>query len=156
MNYNNILLISEQTLKADSLINDNVDNQYILPAITLAQDTGLQPLIGTKLFQKLQKLVNDDEIGLAVNSIYKTLLDDFNIDSEDVITLTKPYNRVYQFKLISENANSVKIDETQELSDSDKKEIFWLTKVIGNYNITKVGENYIFKNGSRSILLQRV
>ena len=37
MNYNNILLISEQTLKADSLINDNVDNQYILPAITLAQ-----------------------------------------------------------------------------------------------------------------------
>ena len=77
MNYNNILLISEQTLKADSLINDNVDNQYILPAITLAQDTGLQPLIGTKLFQKLQKLVNDSEIGLAANAIYKTLLDDY-------------------------------------------------------------------------------
>ena len=77
MNYNNILLISEQTLKADSLINDNVDNQYILPAITLAQDTGLQPLIGTKLFQKLQRLVNDAEIGLAANAIYKTLLDDY-------------------------------------------------------------------------------
>lgn len=86
----------------------------------------------------------------------KTLLDDFSIDSNDVITLTKPYNRVYQFKLISENANSVKIDEDQDLSDSDKKEIFWLTKVIGNYNITKVGEHFIFKNGSRSILLQRM
>ena len=117
--------------------------------------------------EQLKKYIPDSPISynkrikeLKENSLKKffnkTLLDDFNIDSEDVITLTKPYNRVYQFKLISENANSVKIEETQELSDSDKKEIFWLTKVIGNYNITKVGENYIFKNGSRSILLQRV
>ena len=37
----------------------------------------MQPLIGTKLFQKLQKLVNDAEIGLAANAIYKTLLDDY-------------------------------------------------------------------------------
>jgi hypothetical protein len=36
-----IYLISEQTLKKYSLINDNIDTCYILPAIQLAQETGL-------------------------------------------------------------------------------------------------------------------
>ena len=34
----NVLLISEATLKKYTLINDNMDGVYILPAIQMAQD----------------------------------------------------------------------------------------------------------------------
>ena len=33
-----VLLISENTLKKYTLINDNVDSKYILPAIQITQD----------------------------------------------------------------------------------------------------------------------
>lgn len=72
-----VQLVSETTLKKLTLINDNVDVCYIAPAIEKAQDMGLQPLIGTCLFEKLCKLVESGQIGSADNLAYKTLLDDY-------------------------------------------------------------------------------
>ena len=72
-----ILLISEETLKNDSLIGDNVESVLILPAIVIAQEQGLQPVIGTKLLRKLQDLIEDDSILLPSNLKYKQLLDSY-------------------------------------------------------------------------------
>ncbi len=70
-----VFLISEETLKSNGVINNNVDSMYILPAIEFAQDAGLQPLIGTKLYNKLMDLV---ENGSIVNEPdYKFLLDEY-------------------------------------------------------------------------------
>lgn len=70
-----VLLVSEATLKKNSIINNNVDGMYILPAIEYAQDSGLQPLIGTKLYNKLMDLVADGSISGA--TVYKFLLDEY-------------------------------------------------------------------------------
>lgn len=70
-----VLLISEATLKKNSVINNNVDGMYLLPAIEYAQDSGLQPLIGTKLYNKLMDLVEDGSI--TGNTEYKLLLDEY-------------------------------------------------------------------------------
>lgn len=70
-----VLLISEQTIKTNSIINNNVDGMYILPAIDYAQDAGLQPLIGTKLYNKLMDMVENGSI--ADSEDYKLLLDDY-------------------------------------------------------------------------------
>lgn len=50
---NNILLISEKTIKENSLVSNNVDGKYIQSAIRTAQDLSLQPIIGQKLFERL-------------------------------------------------------------------------------------------------------
>lgn len=50
---NNILLISEKTIKENSLVSNNVDGKYIQNAIRTAQDLSLQPIIGSKLFKRL-------------------------------------------------------------------------------------------------------
>lgn len=71
----NVLLISEATLKKNSVVNNNVDGMYILPAIEYAQDAGLQPLIGTKLYNKLMDLVEDGSITGSTD--YKLLLDEY-------------------------------------------------------------------------------
>ena len=70
-----VLLISEQTLKKNSVVNNNVDGMYILPAIEYAQDAGLQPLLGTKLYNKLMSLVEDGSI--VTSTDYKFLLDEY-------------------------------------------------------------------------------
>lgn len=70
-----VFLISEAALKKNSVVNNNVDGMYILPAIEFAQDSGLQPIIGTKLYNKLMDLVEDGTIGN--NEDYKYLLDEY-------------------------------------------------------------------------------
>ena len=70
-----VLLISEKTLKENSVINNNVDGMYVLPAIEYSQDAGLQPLIGTKLYNRLMDMVEDGTIGN--NEDYKYLLDEY-------------------------------------------------------------------------------
>ena len=72
---NTTLLISEKTLKSMGVINDNVGSEYILPAITLAQEVNLQQLIGTKLLKKLCLLVKNGSIVTVTD--YKTLLDEY-------------------------------------------------------------------------------
>lgn len=72
---NKVLLISEETLKTYSLVNDNIDGKYLLPAIQTAQDIDLETLIGKALLDKLCKLVETGEI--VSNSKYRTLLDDY-------------------------------------------------------------------------------
>lgn len=70
-------LISEKTLKQNSVINNNVDGLYLLPAIEYAQDAGLQPLLGSKLYNKLMDLVENSEITNTENEDYKLLLDEY-------------------------------------------------------------------------------
>lgn len=72
-----VYLISEKTLKENSVINNNVDSMYILPAIEYAQDAGLQPLIGTKLYNALMDMVADGSIVELDNDDYKYLLDEY-------------------------------------------------------------------------------
>lgn len=74
---NKVLLISEKTLKKYTLINDNVDGMYILPAIQMAQDVDLDTIIGPVLNKKLQQLVKTGDIVKSEFSNYKFLLDEY-------------------------------------------------------------------------------
>jgi hypothetical protein len=70
-----VFLVSEATMKKNSVVNNNVDGMYLLPAIEFAQDAGLQPIIGTKLYNKLMDLVEDGSITGSTD--YKYLLDEY-------------------------------------------------------------------------------
>lgn len=59
---NNILLISEKTVKENSLVSNNVDSKYIQNAIRSAQDLSVQPIIGQKLFERLCKGVAENNL----------------------------------------------------------------------------------------------
>jgi len=68
-----VYLISEQTLKAEGLINDNVGIEFLIPVIELSQNIHLQELIGTKLLNRICSLVETGDI--ETETAYKTLLD---------------------------------------------------------------------------------
>lgn len=88
----------------------------------------------------------------------KTLMDDLTLDG-DVITIHKPFNQKIQLKMIKEGDNKTiieGIEDAIQIDDRATSETMWLTKVMGDYNITKIGDKYIFDNGTKAMLLQRI
>ena len=77
MNYNDILLISEDFIKSTTNISDNLAGDYLLPAIKLAQDIELEQTIGTRLLEKIQELIYNNDISNQENEMYKLLLDNY-------------------------------------------------------------------------------
>lgn len=71
-----VFLISEDVLKSETVINDNVGSEYLKPSIETAQDIYLQQLIGSELLDKLYSIVKDNSILNDNNKQYKELLDD--------------------------------------------------------------------------------
>ena len=72
----NVLFISEETVKARSNLNSNVDPKLITPAIKYCQDIYVEPVLGTLLFNKIQDEV---EAGTLAGN-YKTLMDRYITD----------------------------------------------------------------------------
>lgn len=74
---NNILLISEKTIKQNTEISDNLYGSYLLPAIRTSQDLYLKPIIGANLYNTILGMVADGSITASTNTDYKFLLDEY-------------------------------------------------------------------------------
>jgi hypothetical protein len=88
----------------------------------------------------------------------KTLMDDLTLDG-DVITIHKPFDKKVQLRMIKEGEVDTILEGSVDIITMDEEstsEIFWLTKVLGDYHINKVGENFMFDNQGQAMLLQRI
>jgi len=88
----------------------------------------------------------------------KTLMDDLTLDG-NVITIHKPFNKTIQLQMVKDSPTESileGIDDGYTVDEQSSSEMFWLTKVLGDYSINKVGENFVFNNGGRSMLLKRI
>ena len=118
---NDVLLISEQTLKNDSLIGDNVESVLILPAIIIAQEQGLQPVIGTKLLRKLQDLIDTNSI-LSPSVAYKELLDHY-------ITIYLEYKVMSEIHIIYKMRTNGIIKNSDDKT-IDMKDVMYLKNIL--------------------------
>jgi hypothetical protein len=88
----------------------------------------------------------------------KTLMDDLSLDG-DVITIHKPWDKTIRLRMVKEATTDTILEgstDTVTMDEDAMSEIFWLTKVLGDYNINKVGENFMFDNNGQAMLLQRI
>lgn len=108
MEYRNVLLCNEDSIKTFSNISDNVDGKYISPAIYTAQRQDLEETIGTVLVRKLQYLVGNNEIDDLENCKYKELLDDYITDFMIYATIGKLIP-IISFKL--SNMGSIRTED---------------------------------------------
>ena len=72
-----IYLISEQAIKDNTILNENVDPRLIAPAILEAQDIHIQTIIGSNLYNTVKGMIPSGVISLTANVNYKTLLDSY-------------------------------------------------------------------------------
>jgi hypothetical protein len=74
----NVLFISEQKLKDNTPITDNVDSSELRFAIQQSQAIQLQESLGTNLYEYLLKIVDDNTVNTDISLIrYKELLNNF-------------------------------------------------------------------------------
>ena len=69
------------------------------------------------------------------------------------------FNQTIKLKLVSDNSPDAILEGITDKITVDEKstaETFWLTKVLGDYNINKVGENFMFDNNGQAMLMKRV
>ena len=64
-----VLIISENYLRSNFMISDNVQTKFIIPAIETAQEIGFQTIVGSCLYKRLLEGIanndlNDNEIEL--------------------------------------------------------------------------------------------
>jgi hypothetical protein len=77
----NILMISVNILRDRTGIHTNIDEKLIYPEIKVAQDMYIHPALGTKLYNKILDLIDAGTLTDAGNAAYKSLVDDYVIDT---------------------------------------------------------------------------
>lgn len=101
------------------------------------------------------ELLHTEKVESVKRFFNKTLMDDLSI-KDNVITIHKPFGQKIQLEWLSEDDPQVVIEGTASLDTDAMSEIFWLTKVLGDYNINKYKDKFVFTNGSQSMLLKRM
>ncbi len=72
-----VLFISENKIKDSTAINGNVDQEFLIPYIKVAQKKYIETKLGTDLFEKLQSDITAGSLAGA----YQTLVDDYIQDA---------------------------------------------------------------------------
>jgi hypothetical protein len=76
---------------------------------------------------------------------------------DDILTIRKIYSQPVQFKVL-DFGDAVAMNETitETINFNDWAEIIFLTKYIGDYNITKYGSKLVIENGDKSLIVKRL
>ena len=107
----------------------------------------------SKIYEQTMQRFKTDEMKVFFN---KTLMDDLVLENNKLI-IKKPFDIKVEFEIVSEGDDKlIEGLEDIQVDDNSTAEIFWLTKVMGDYNITKFGDNYLFTNESKSLVLKRI
>lgn len=109
-----VIFIDGTYIKAYSHIDGSVDEQDLLPSIIQAQDSQIQPILGTDLFNKLKTLITTD----AVAGNYDTLLNDYVRMATLKWTLVHFYPYL-QGKILNGTIGSRNVDNITALSQAE-------------------------------------
>lgn len=79
----------------------------------------------------------------------KTLMDSLVLDG-DIITINKPYGSTIKLQMVSDT------ELLEDTATDNPEQVFWLSKVLGDYDISQHGDSFIFKNGQETMTLRLV
>lgn len=68
------LLITRDDIVKKTALNGNVDVDLFIQFVNIAQDTHIQSFLGTRLLEKIQDLIIENEVDLSGNAAYRLLL----------------------------------------------------------------------------------
>jgi hypothetical protein len=100
------------------------------------------------------KMVHTIRVESVKKFFNKTLMDDLTIDN-NTITIHKPFGQKIQLEWLSEDDVQSVVEGATSMDTNSMGEIFWLTKVLGDYNINKYQDKFLFTNGDETMLIKR-
>lgn len=130
---NNILLISEKTIKENSLVSNNVDGKYIQNAIRTAQDISLQPIIGQKLFERLCNGVSNQNLSELETNLISTYIQPILLNvvmSDLVLQLTYKFRNMGTVQTTDTNITVPSLHELEYIrNDYNLKAQFYMGRL---------------------------
>lgn len=82
----------------------------------------------------------------------KTLMDSLELKGNDIV-IKKPFGVEVKLQLVKEGEDL--LESSEHVDQDSTAEVIWLTKVLGDYNIVKQDNGFVFTNQGRSLLLKR-
>ena len=102
--------------------------------------------------------VKEQSLNNFSNFFNRSYLEDINLKEDDII-FQKMYSDPLRMRILNAGpANKIyeSLDGRIMLEQSAMSEVLYLTKYIGNYNITKVGNAFVFENNNFAVVLRRL
>jgi hypothetical protein len=99
-------------------------------------------------------MLHENRVNDIKSFFSKTLMDDLTLDG-NTITIHKPFGQRIQLEWLQEEDPQSVVEGAASLDTDAMGEIFWLTKVIGDYDINKFQDKFLFTNGERALFLRR-
>jgi hypothetical protein len=131
-----VLFISEATLKAETIIAQNVDPKILVPTIKEAQNIYILPLLGTTLYNDLVTNVS----GNTLSEAYTTLLNDYIapcLVKYSMYECILPLSYKFQNKNVgiksSEFSQQANIDDLRYLLDFSKSRAEWYAERVSRF-----------------------
>ena len=91
------------------------------------------------------------------NFFSNSYADDINVVDESII-FKKPFSKTVTFDILNSGSKQEVYDNIKGpimLESKDIAEVLFLTKTIGNYNINKIGNTFVFENKNWAVALER-
>lgn len=104
-----------------------------------------------EMYENEVKKVKTEEVKSFFN---KTLMDDLELDG-NIITIKKPFGIEVQLEKVDVDDPQSVIEGAEIMDETATAEMFWLTKVLGDYGISKYGDSFLFTNENKAMLLKR-
>tara|TARA_Y100001938_G_C8101776_1_gene442436 strand:+ start:1402 stop:1980 length:579 start_codon:yes stop_codon:yes gene_type:complete len=131
-----VLFVSEQRLKETTAITSNVDVEFLLPYLKIAQRKYIETTLGTKLFERLQA----DIAAGSLSGDYATLVNDHVSDAlchfafYEALPFMhyKIMNKAVMLKS-SDNASPITREELQDIRSNVRDTAEWYNKRIIKY-----------------------
>lgn len=132
----NVLFISENYVKDNSLIDENVDVKLLRPTIYDAQRDYILPILGTKLYEKIEAdIVANTLAGDYLNLVTKYIAPALVkwVQYEANISLLYKYRNKNVSTKSSENSQPINYNEQRFLMDNFKNKAELRSQDITNY-----------------------
>ena len=128
INMKDILFTTADFIRSVTIVSDNLQDKYILSSIREAQDIEFQQVVGTRLYNRLKLMVEDETILLDYNEHYRELLDkaQYFIAYQTLANLT--VNSTYKINNIGLNTISDDNVSTPSLTDTFKLSKYYTDK----------------------------
>ena len=124
----NILLISVKTLKEQYLLDENLDEKYIIANIRKGQDFMIRPLLGDLLYDQLISAVNMGE----VTPEFQTLIETYIHPVLSYYTMSELiYNTSWKMK--NQLEGSTNMEELYKLSGHYRKDADRYARILKEY-----------------------
>lgn len=143
------LFITEQFIKDNSVIDENLDMKYLTVTIDKCQKLYMRPILGTALYNELQTQINAG----TVTALNTTLLDNYIQEAllyyvlfEGISLFTYKITNKSIMKKSSDNSQPIDSETVFDLRDKYKNDAEAFSELVTNYLIANSSSYPLFLN----------